>query len=118
MSKYNKHANGIPPPNVKKEIFAKALEYSIKHSTCSDEDEIKKWDAEFIKVDEATLFDLSLVAYYLRIKNLHDLIIDAMTDVAKGKLQEEISRIFGSCEEELTPEEEFEQHKANPWGLY
>ncbi|KAF5186418.1 Skp1-related protein [Thalictrum thalictroides] len=117
-SKYNKHANGNPLPNMRKEIFAKALEYNIKHSTCSNEDEIKKWDAEFIKVDEDTLFDLSLVAYYLKIKNLFDLIMEAMTDTQKGKSQEEISRIFGRCEEELTPEEEFERHQANPWGLY
>ena len=65
--------NGIPLPNVTSKILSKVIEYCKKHveapksaaasedrSTSSDDD-LKAWDAEFVKVDQATLFDLILV---------------------------------------------------------
>ena len=72
--------NGIPLPNVNSKILSKVIEYCKKHvqarpnpadsgaadansstSTAPAED-LKNWDAEFVKVDQATLFDLILVA--------------------------------------------------------
>ncbi|RYR60664.1 hypothetical protein Ahy_A04g017722 isoform A [Arachis hypogaea] len=60
-------------------ILAKVIEYCKKHVDAaaseekpSDED-LKMWDAEFVKVDQATLFDLILAANYLNIKSLLDL---------------------------------------------
>ena len=71
--------NGIPLPNVSSKILSKVIEYCKKHVDASFnssatknsdgvslgergiEDEIKAWDAEFVKVDQATLFDLILV---------------------------------------------------------
>ncbi|RRT56780.1 hypothetical protein GW17_00032988 [Ensete ventricosum] len=64
--------NGIPLPNVNAKILAKVIEYCRKHvdaaaSKSSDDaskvadEELKTWDAEFVKVDQATLFDLILV---------------------------------------------------------
>ncbi|PKI51131.1 hypothetical protein CRG98_028477 [Punica granatum] len=67
--------NGIPLPNVTSKILAKVVEYCKKHveaaaeSKSEDrpspataaEDELKAWDADFVKVDQATLFDLILV---------------------------------------------------------
>ena len=63
--------NGIPLPNVNAKILAKVIEYCRKHvdaaaSKSSDDaskvdEELKPWDAEFVKVDQATLFDLILV---------------------------------------------------------
>ncbi|KAB5556760.1 hypothetical protein DKX38_007669 [Salix brachista] len=61
--------NGIPLPNVTSKILAKVIEYCKKHvetpkledrGTNSGDDELKNWDAEFVKVDQATLFDLIL----------------------------------------------------------
>ncbi|RRT77689.1 hypothetical protein B296_00006178 [Ensete ventricosum] len=64
--------SGIPLPNVTSRILAKVIEYCNKHVDASksgedgatgsvaDED-LKAWDAEFVKVDQATLFDLILV---------------------------------------------------------
>jgi S-phase kinase-associated protein 1 len=72
----------IPLPNLSSKILAKVIEYCKYHvenqKTSEDkpatpEDEIKAWDAEFVKVDQAMLFDLILVANYLNIKNLLDL---------------------------------------------
>lgn len=63
-------AENIPLPNVTSKILSKVIEYCKKHvdhasKASSDEklidDEIKAWDADFVKVDQATLFDLILV---------------------------------------------------------
>ncbi|OWM83034.1 hypothetical protein CDL15_Pgr016516 [Punica granatum] len=67
--------NGIPLSNATSKILAKVVEYYKKHveaaaeSKSEDrpspatavEDELKAWDADFVKVDQATLFDLILV---------------------------------------------------------
>jgi S-phase kinase-associated protein 1 len=65
--------NGIPLPNVTSKILSKVIEYCKKHveapkpaaaaedRSASPEDDLKAWDVEFVKVDQATLFDLILV---------------------------------------------------------
>lgn len=61
--------NGIPLPNVTSKILAKVIEYCKKHveapksedRASSGDEELKLWDADFVKVDQATLFDLILV---------------------------------------------------------
>ena len=61
--------NGIPLPNVTSKILSKVIEYCKKHvespkaedRVASVDEELKTWDAEFVKVDQATLFDLILV---------------------------------------------------------
>jgi S-phase kinase-associated protein 1 len=62
--------NEIPLPNVTSKILAKVIEYCKKHveadadkdATITGKDEfMKSWDAEFVKVDKNTLFDLILV---------------------------------------------------------
>ena len=64
----------IPLPNVTGKILAKVIEYCKKHveaaaskssaedrSSSTSDDELKTWDADFVKVDQNTLFDLILV---------------------------------------------------------
>ncbi|MBW3874769.1 hypothetical protein HHB55_11065, partial [Neisseria meningitidis] len=68
-------SNGIPLPNVTSKILAKVIEYCKKHvdhapktDDRAAEDDLKAWDADFVKVDQATLFDLIVAANYLNIK--------------------------------------------------
>lgn len=62
--------NGIPLPNVTSKILAKVIEYCKKHVEApktddrAADDELKNWDADFVKVDQATLFDLILVSRF------------------------------------------------------
>ncbi|XP_039000409.1 SKP1-like protein 1B [Hibiscus syriacus] len=66
--------NGIPLPNVTSKIFSKVIEYCKKHveaansddRSSSIDDELKSWDADFVKVYQATLFDLILLVYLTR----------------------------------------------------
>lgn len=66
--------NGIPLPNVTSKILAKVIEYCKKHVDPTNPDErvadedLKAWDSEFVKVDQATLFDLILVGFLSLLK--------------------------------------------------
>ena len=59
----------IPVPNVTGKILAKVIEYCKKHveSGKAEEqaasDDLKAWDADFVKVDQSTLFDIILVRF-------------------------------------------------------
>ncbi|XP_074574837.1 SKP1-like protein 1A [Curcuma longa] len=109
--------NVIPLPNVRSSILSKVIEYCKKHADAaaaskpSDDasrladEELKSWDAEFVKVDQATLFDLILAANYLNIKGLLDLTCQTVADMLKGKTLKEIRKTFNIS---FTPEEEEE----------
>ncbi|KAJ6398297.1 hypothetical protein OIU77_019154 [Salix suchowensis] len=115
--------NGIPLPNVTSKILAKVIEYCKKHvetpkledrGTNSGDYELQIWDYEFVKVDQATLFDLFMAASYLNIKGLLDLTGYAIADMIKRKTPEEIRKTF-NCKGKLTPEEEEEVRRENQW---
>ncbi|KAJ9172635.1 hypothetical protein P3X46_015849 [Hevea brasiliensis] len=116
--------NGIPLPNVTSKILAKVIEYCKKHvetpksddRSSSADDGLKDWDAEFVKVDQATLFDLILAANYLNIKGLLDLTCQTVADIIKGKTPEEIRKTF-NIKNDFTPEEEEEVRRENQWAF-
>ncbi|KAF8405430.1 hypothetical protein HHK36_010336 [Tetracentron sinense] len=114
--------NGIPLPNVTSKILSKVIEYCKKHvETPKSEDrgideELKNWDAEFVKVDQITLFDLILAANYLNIKRLLDLTCQTVADMIKGKTPEEIRKTF-NIKNDFTPEEEEEVRRENQWAF-
>ncbi|WVZ23113.1 hypothetical protein V8G54_001657 [Vigna mungo] len=114
--------SGIPLPNVTSKILAKVIEYCKKHVEANSadekptEDELKAWDADFVKVDQATLFDLILAANYLNIKNLLDLTCQTVADMIKGKTPEEIRKTF-NIKNDFTPEEEEEVRRENQWAV-
>ncbi|CAM6073300.1 unnamed protein product [Sphagnum tenellum] len=115
----------IPLPSVSSKILAKVIEYCKYHvdnqkasddEPATPEDEIKAWDLDFVKVDQATLFDLASAAHYLRIKNLVDLTCQTVADMIKGKTPEEIKKTF-NIKNDFTREEEEEVRRANPWAF-
>ncbi|GMH17852.1 hypothetical protein Nepgr_019693 [Nepenthes gracilis] len=114
--------SAIPLPNVTGKILSKVIEYCKKHveslkseERAADED-IKTWDADFVKVDQNTLFDLILAANYLNIKNLLDLTCQTVADMIKGKTPEEIRKTF-NIKNDFTPEEEEEVRRENQWAF-
>ncbi|KAI0500060.1 hypothetical protein KFK09_018268 [Dendrobium nobile] len=121
----------IPVLNVNSNILAKVIEYCTKHAEyasklCESRPfdayisklNLKKWDADFVKVDVGTLFDLILAANYLNIKGLLDLTCQTVADMIKGKTPEEIRRTFTTfITNDFTPEEEEEIRRENPWAF-
>ncbi|CAK9315994.1 unnamed protein product [Citrullus colocynthis] len=112
----------IPLPNVTSGILSKVIEYCKKHVETDDKDPqavyetLKTWDAEFVKVDQNTLFDLILAANYLNIKSLLDLTCQTVADMIKGKTPEEIRKTF-NIKNDFTPEEEEEVRRENQWAF-
>ncbi|WOK92872.1 SKP1-like protein 1B [Canna indica] len=121
--------SGIPIPNVTSKILAKVIEYCRKHVEAaaaasnssedgpkSSDEELKSWDTEFVKVDQATLFDLILAANYLNIKGLLDLTCQTVANMIKGKTPEEIRKTF-NIKNDFIPEEEEEVRRENQWAF-
>ncbi|KAK4434643.1 SKP1-like protein 1A [Sesamum alatum] len=125
--------NVIPLPNVTGKILSKVIEYCKRHvdaaasasaakaddklaSASVTDDDLKAFDADFVKVDQATLFDLILAANYLNIKGLLDLTCQTVADMIKGKTPEEIRKTF-NIKNDFTPEEEEEVRRENQWAF-
>mmetsp|Transcript_7052 Transcript_7052/g.30930 ORF Transcript_7052/g.30930 Transcript_7052/m.30930 type:complete len:154 (+) Transcript_7052:100-561(+) len=111
----------IPLPNVSSKILQKVIEYCKHHSEKKEgegnkEEEDKTFDAEFVKVDQATLFELILAANYLNIKSLLDLTCMTVANMIKGKTPEEIRKTF-NIRNDFTPEEEEEVRRENQWAF-
>ncbi|KAK9136491.1 hypothetical protein Syun_015821 [Stephania yunnanensis] len=107
----------IPLPNVTGKILAKVIEYCKKHVDASEAEDrsdevLKNWDAEFVKVDQGTLFGLDLAANYLNIESLMDLTSLTVANMIEGKTPEEIRKTF-NIKNDFTPEEEEE----NQWAF-
>lgn len=66
----------IPLPNVTSAILSKVVEYCKMHVETDDKDSkviddtLKTWDAEFVKVDQNTLFDLILVSSFFPLSGI------------------------------------------------
>lgn len=94
----------IPLPNVTKETLDKVIEF-CKHHVNDPLPEIEKpltsnnladivpeWDANFIEVEQSTLFNLILAANYLDLPPLLDLACAKVASMIKGKTPEEIRK--------------------------
>ncbi|KAI9076982.1 hypothetical protein K1719_041058 [Acacia pycnantha] len=117
----------VPLNNVNSAILAKVIEYCKKHaeSTAKDgeaandaggaEELLKRWEAEFLKLDYDLLVEIVLAANYMDIKSLYDLCCQAIADKIKNKTPEEIRRIF-NVENDFSPYEEAQVRKENEWA--
>jgi len=115
----------IPVSNVNSAILKKVITWCQHHKddpiVNEDDDnkekrtdDIGSWDAEFLKVDQGTLFELILAANYLDIKGLLDVTCKTVANMIKGKTPEEIRRTF-NIKNDFTPEEEEQIRKENAW---
>ncbi|XP_023223003.1 S-phase kinase-associated protein 1-like [Centruroides sculpturatus] len=103
----------IPLPNVNSVILKKVIQWATYHKDDplppeDDEniekrtDDISSWDADFLKVDQGTLFELILAANYLDIKGLLDVTCKTVASMIKGKTAEEIRNTF-NIKNDFTP---------------
>ncbi|XP_050233936.1 SKP1-like protein 1B [Mercurialis annua] len=107
----------IPVPNVTGKILSLVIEYAEKHNGTADANEdIKRWDSDFIKVDQNVLFDLIMAANYLNMKGLLELTCQTVADMIKGKTPEEIRKTFNIVND-FTKEEEAEIRRENQWAF-
>tara|TARA_B100000963_G_scaffold94477_1_gene81373 strand:+ start:149 stop:619 length:471 start_codon:yes stop_codon:yes gene_type:complete len=108
----------VPVPMVDSSTLVKVIEYLKYHQRAEEEtipeDEQTRWDKDYIKVDDETLFNTILAANYLDIKPLLDLTCKAVADEIKGKSPEEI-RVRFNIKNDFTPEEEEEVKRENAW---
>lgn len=115
----------VPLPNVNSAILKKVIQWATHHKDDAppledDEtkekrtDDISSWDAEFLKVEQSTLFELILAANYLDIKGLLDVTCKTVANMIKGKTPEEIRKQF-NIKNDFTPAEEEQIRKENEW---
>lgn len=132
----------IPLPNVAAKALSMAIEYCNKHvkvapaannnsnpssgaavsssssnpATAATEDELKKWDEDFVNIEQGPLFNLILAANYLEIKGLLDITCQKVADMIKGKTPEQIRETFNIVND-FTAEEEDEIRRENAWAF-
>lgn len=115
----------VPLPNVNSTIMRKVLQWATYHKDdpqLADDDEnkekrtddISSWDADFLKVDQGTLFELILAANYLDIKGLLDVTCKTVANMIKGKTPDEIRKTF-NIKNDFTTQEEDLVRKENEW---
>ncbi|KAL1210629.1 SKP1-like protein 11 [Cardamine amara subsp. amara] len=117
--------NTIPLANVKGKILIKVIEYCKKHvvvdgdsssSKQSKNEDLKKWDVDFMNKNQSILFDVMMAANYLNIKALLDLTFQTAADNIQDKTPQEIREYF-KLEKDYTPKEEEEILKENKWAF-
>ncbi|XP_015783951.1 S-phase kinase-associated protein 1 [Tetranychus urticae] len=115
----------VPLHNVNSTILKKVIQWATYHKDDppppeEDDnrekrtDDIGTWDADFLKVDQGTLFELILAANYLDIKGLLDVTCKTVANMIKGKTPEEIRKTF-NIKNDFTPAEEDQIRKENEW---
>lgn len=114
-------------PNVKSSILSKVIEYCTHYQTVEPmapittplkssivEDVVQKWYADFVKVDQAVLFELVTSSNFMDIKPLLDLTCFAVAVLIKGKSADDIRTIF-NISSDYAPDEEVQAAEDTKW---
>ncbi|XP_010413609.1 PREDICTED: SKP1-like protein 5 [Camelina sativa] len=115
------------PLQITSKILKIVIEYCEKHkhvvvsdsSTVEEsKEDLKKWDAEFMKtIEHSILFDVMMAANYLNIQSLLDLTCQTVADLlSAGKTPEELRAQFNIVKD-LTDEEEADIRWENQWAF-
>jgi S-phase kinase-associated protein 1 len=102
----------IPLHNVNGPLLSLVITYC--HHRVVQPEATPEWDHQFCERDNATLFELILVANSLDIPPLMDAACRAVACQIKGKTPEQIRRTF-NIKNDFTPEEEAAVRKENEW---
>lgn len=115
----------VPLPNVNSSILRKVLEWAAHHKNNAAAVEIKvegkptedidSWDADFLKVDQGTLFELMLAANYLDVNGLFDVTTKTVAKMINGKTPEEIRKTF-NIQNDFTVTEVEQVRKESEWS--
>jgi len=123
----DKSETEIPLPNVRGAILKKVIKYMEYHQTnppkeiekplksANMREVVSESDANFVEVDQETLFELILAANYMDIKPLLDLTCAKVASMIKGKTPEEIRKRF-NIQNDFSPEEEEAVRAENKWA--
>ena len=107
----------IPILEVDGRFLAMVIEYWNKHlSEKASEDEIKRWDVEFVNKDQSLLYHLIMAANYLDTPGLIELLCWRVAEMIKGRKPEEIRQTF-NIKNDLSPEDEAEIYKQYAWAF-
>ncbi|XVF22431.1 hypothetical protein REPUB_Repub12eG0171600 [Reevesia pubescens] len=107
----------IPLPNVSSKCLSSIIEYCKSHLAFRGEEEAKRYDEELVKgQDNESLKEMILAANYLNIKDLLDMLNQAVADRIKNKSVEYVRRFFG-IENDYTAEEEAAVRAQNEWAF-
>lgn len=113
----------IPLPKVNSTTLSKVLEWANHHQddpeaeiskTTKQIDDLSSWDLNFLKIDQAILFDIILAANFLDIKNLLDIACTAVANIMKGKSPEELRKTF-NIKNDFAPDELEQVERENAW---
>lgn len=118
----------IPLPNVTDSVLKLVIEYCTHHTmeeamtqietplkSSKIEDLVQQWYADFVKLEQSTLFELVTAANFMDIKPLLDLTCLAVSVAIKGKSASELRSIF-NISNEFTPEEEAQVREESQWA--
>ncbi|CAN4126600.1 unnamed protein product [Withania somnifera] len=108
----------IPLLNVDSKVLIKILDYMINHrgeKTEANEEQMKEFDKEFVKMSFKKLFSLVFAANYLHIPGLMNLLCQNIADRIKNKSVNAVRHIFGIAND-YAPEEEAEVRREHEWA--
>ncbi|OMO84614.1 SKP1 component [Corchorus capsularis] len=107
----------MPLPNVSAKCLSDIIEYCKEHLKKGDEAAETSFDEEFVKArDNETLKEMILGANYLNIKDLLDMLNQAVADRIQNKSVEYVRRFFG-IDNDFPPEEEARLRAENAWAF-
>ncbi|OMO89452.1 SKP1 component [Corchorus olitorius] len=105
----------MPLPNVSAKCLSAIIEYCKERRAANDE--AGTFSEEFVKaMDSESLKEMILAANYLNIKDLLDMLNQAVADRIKNKSVEYVRRLFG-IESDYSAEEEAQLRTDNAWAF-
>ncbi|CAL5049133.1 unnamed protein product [Urochloa decumbens] len=105
--------DGIQLPRIPGKVLAMVIEYCSKHAATAvvssgeaannNNEELRSFDEKFIDVDQFTLYDVLVAAYYLQIQELLDLACQEVYDRLEEKTRAESRKTFRIKDDYFVP---------------